>query len=80
MITPSVAAVSPLMDDEKSPAWLNGEISGLEDHEFDKAYDKAANIAGDIMQHEGDKMDKFLEHMAKEIDNYFDHYGGKLFK
>jgi hypothetical protein len=32
------------------------------------------------MQHEGDKMDKFLEHMAKEIDKYFDHYGGKLFK
>jgi hypothetical protein len=56
------------------------EISGLEDHEFEKTYDKASKIADSVMQHEGDKMDKFLEHMAKEIDNYFDHYGGKLFK
>jgi hypothetical protein len=56
------------------------EISGLADHEFDNAYDKASNIAEEIIQHEGDKMDKFLEHMAKEIDQYFDHYGGKLFK
>jgi hypothetical protein len=32
------------------------------------------------MQHEGEKMDKFLEHFAKEIDKHFDHYGGKLFK
>jgi hypothetical protein len=56
------------------------EISGLEDHDFDKAYVKASNIAEEIMQHEGDKMDKFLEHMAKEIDKYFDHDGGKLFK
>jgi hypothetical protein len=56
------------------------EISGLEDHEFEKTYDKASKIADSVMQHEGDKMDKFLEHMAKEIDQYFDHYGGKLFK
>jgi hypothetical protein len=56
------------------------EISGLEDHEFEKAYDKASNIADSVMQHEGEKMDKFLEHFAKEIDKYFDHYGGKLFK
>jgi hypothetical protein len=56
------------------------EISGMEDHEFEKTYDKASKIADSVMQHEGDKMDKFLEHMAKEIDQYFDHYGGKLFK
>jgi hypothetical protein len=56
------------------------EISGLEDHEFEKTYDKASKIADSVMQHEGEKMDKFLEHMAKEIDKYFDHYGGKLFK
>ena len=56
------------------------EISGLADHEFDKAYDKASNIADKVMQHEGEKMDKFLEHFAKEIDKYFDHYGRKLFK
>jgi hypothetical protein len=56
------------------------EISGLESHEFETAYDHASNIAESIMQHEGDKMDKFLEHMADEINKYFDHYGGKLFK
>jgi hypothetical protein len=32
------------------------------------------------MQHEGDKMDKFLEHFAKEIEEYMEHFGGKLFK
>jgi len=56
------------------------EISGLADHEFEKAYAKASKIAESVMQHEGEKMDKFLEHFAKEIDKYFDHYGGKLFK
>ena len=56
------------------------EISGLADHEFEKAYDKASNIDESVMQHEGDKMDKFLKHFAKEIDNYMEHFGGKLFK
>ena len=56
------------------------QISGLEDHEFEKAYDNASKIAGNVMQHEGDKMDKFLEHFAKEIDQYMAHFGGKLFK
>jgi hypothetical protein len=32
------------------------------------------------MQHEGEKMDKFLEHFAKLIDEHMAHYGGKLFK
>jgi ribosome recycling factor len=56
------------------------EISGLSDHEFEKAYDKASNITEDVMHHEGEKMNKFLEHFAKEIDQYMAHYGGKLFK
>jgi len=56
------------------------EISGLADHEFEQAYDKAANIAESVMQHEGEKMDKFLEHFAKLIDEHMAHYGGKLFK
>ena len=56
------------------------EISGLEDHEFEKAYSKASSIADQVMQHEGEKMDKFLEHFAKEIEQYIDHFGGKLFK
>jgi hypothetical protein len=36
------------------------EISGLKDHEFEKAYEKASSIAESVMQHEGEKMDKFL--------------------
>ena len=55
------------------------EISGLEDHEFDKAYDKAYNIDENVMQHEGEKMDKILEHFAKEIDEYVAHFGEKFF-
>jgi hypothetical protein len=27
------------------------EISGLADHEFEKAYDKASNITENVMQH-----------------------------
>ena len=56
------------------------EISGLDDSEFEKAYDKASNIAESVMQHEGEKMDKFLEHFAKEVDQCVEHFGGKLFK
>ncbi len=56
------------------------EISGLADHEFEKAYDKASSIVENIMQAEGKKMDKFLEHFAKEIDEYMEQFGGKLFK
>jgi len=41
------------------------EISGLADHEFDHAYDKAAGIADKVMQHEGEKMEKFMEHFAE---------------
>jgi ElaB/YqjD/DUF883 family membrane-anchored ribosome-binding protein len=56
------------------------EISGLADHEFEKANDRASNIAENVMQQEGDKMDKFLEHFAKVIEEHMEHVGGKLFK
>ena len=56
------------------------EIRGLADHEFDKAYDAAANITEKTLQAKGNKMDRFLEHFAKEIERYTDHYGGKLFE
>ena len=56
------------------------EVSGLADHEFEKAYNKAANIAEKVMQHEGEKMNKFLEHFAEEMEEYMVHFGGKLFK
>jgi hypothetical protein len=39
-----------------------------------------SNIAENVMQHEGEKMDKFLEHFAKLIEEHMEHYGGKLFK
>jgi hypothetical protein len=55
------------------------EISGLADHEFDKAYEAAAGITEKTLQSQGDKMDRFLEHFANEIKQYMDHYGGKLF-
>jgi hypothetical protein len=40
------------------------EISGLPHDDFDNVYTKASNIAEKVMQHEGNKMDKFLEHFA----------------
>jgi hypothetical protein len=30
-----------------------------------------------ILKTEGNKMDAFMEHFAKEIEEYFRHYGGK---
>ena len=56
------------------------ELSGLDDHEFEKVYAKASDITTKVMQTEGDKMDTLLAHIAKEIDAYVAHYGGKLFE
>ena len=56
------------------------DISGLADHEFEKAYDSASKIADKAMQHEGEKMDKFLEHFAEEIEKWTEHFGGRIFK
>jgi len=55
------------------------EVSGLSDHEFESAYSKASDITDKMMQSEGRKMDKFLEHFAKEIEEYAAHFGGKIF-
>ena len=56
------------------------EISGLDDQEFEKVYTKAADITARVMKTDGDKMESFLAHVAKEIDAYVAHYGGKLFE
>ncbi len=56
------------------------EISGLKEHEFEKAYEKAARISEKVMTTEGEKLDKFLKHFAKEIEEVMDNFGGKLFK
>jgi hypothetical protein len=55
------------------------EISGLDDATFEKAYGKAANIAEKLMKTEGNKMDKFLEHFAEEIDEWTKEFGAKFF-
>ena len=54
------------------------KISGLGENEFNQAYEKAAGISDTILKTEGNKMDAFMEHFAKEIDAYFRHYGGKM--
>jgi hypothetical protein len=56
------------------------EISGLADSEFENAYGKAAGICEKVMKFEGNKMDHFTEHYAKMVDEYMEHFGGKLFK
>ena len=55
-------------------------ISDLGENEFNEAYEKAAGISDRILKAEGNKMDAFMEHFAKEIDAYFSHYGGKMLK
>ena len=55
------------------------EISGLDDKSFEKVYGKAAKIAEKLLKTEGNKMDKFLEHFAEEIDEWTKEFGGKFF-
>lgn len=55
------------------------EISDLADHEFEEAYNRASVIVEKILKHEDQKMDKFMEHFAEEIDHWVGSYGGKLF-
>ena len=55
------------------------EISGLTEHEFEKAYKKASQITENVMRAEGKKMDSFLEHFGKEVDEYIANFGGKIF-
>ena len=55
------------------------EISGLDDTSFEKAYGKASNIAEKLMKAEGNKMEKFLDHFAEEIDEWTKDFGGKFF-
>ena len=55
------------------------EISGLPDTDFEKVYVKAAKIADKVGKAEGNKMDHFLNHFAKEIDEYVKEFGDKFF-
>jgi hypothetical protein len=56
------------------------EISGLVEHEFEEVYEKGSAIAQKVIETQGNKMDTFIEHFAKQIDDYFADYGGKLFE
>jgi hypothetical protein len=55
------------------------EISGLAEKDFEKVYAKAARIADKVGKAEGNKMDHFLNHFAKEIDEYVKEFGDKFF-
>ncbi len=55
------------------------EISGLAEKDFEKVYAKASKIADKITKAEGNKMDHFLNHFAKEIDEYVKEFGDKFF-
>ena len=55
------------------------EISGLDDNEFEKAYNKASVITDKVMQSKGNKMNKFMDHLAQEVQEYLEQYGAKLF-
>lgn len=55
------------------------EISGLGEKDFEKVYSKAAKVAGKLDKAGGNKMDHFLNHFAKEIDEYVKEFGDKFF-
>lgn len=55
------------------------EISGLDDSSFEEVYAKAANVADKLMKTEGDKVEKFLDHFAEEIDEWMKEFGTKFF-
>jgi orotate phosphoribosyltransferase-like protein len=55
------------------------EISGMTDHEFEKAYDKASFIADKVVKSGDSKMDKFMDHLAKEVEKDIAKFGEKIF-
>ena len=55
------------------------EISGMADHEFEKAYDKASVIADKVVKSGDSKMEKFLDHLAKEVEKDIAGFGEKIF-
>ena len=56
------------------------EISGMDEHEFEKTYAKAGVMSQKIIHSKGNKVDAFISQIAREINEYTAHYGGKLFK
>lgn len=56
------------------------EISGLADSEFAEVHAQAAAISQQIIEAKGNKVDAFITHLAREIDEATAQAGGKLFK
>jgi hypothetical protein len=55
------------------------EISGMDDHEFEKAYDRASGIAEKVGKSGDNKFEKFLDYLAKEVDKDISNFGEKIF-
>jgi orotate phosphoribosyltransferase-like protein len=55
------------------------EISGMADHEFEKAYDKASVIADKVVESGDSKMEKFMDHLAREVEKDITGFGEKIF-
>lgn len=55
------------------------EISGMADHEFEKAYEKASDITEKAVKSGDSKMEKLLDHLAKEVEKHIEGFGEKIF-
>ena len=55
------------------------EISGMADHEFEKAYDKASVIVNRVMESGDNRVEKFMDHLAKEVEKDITGFGEKIF-
>ncbi len=50
------------------------EISGMADYEFEKAYDKASAIVDNVVKSGDNRVGKFMEHLAEEVDKDITEY------
>jgi hypothetical protein len=55
------------------------EISGMADQDFEKAYEKASVIADKVGKSDDGKIEKFLDHLAKEVEKDISNFGEKIF-
>lgn len=53
------------------------EMAGLDDHEFDEVYKKAANVVQKVTAYENveERYDKFAEHLYAEIESFVKKFG-----
>ena len=55
------------------------EISGMPDDEFEKAYEKASEIADKALESGDRKMKKFMDHLAEEVEKDISGFSEKIF-